>query len=227
MKSMENNLSTALSNSLTNEVETIVTAIVESGLDSVMADGILKEIPILSTAVSMYKAGNSFKEQHQIEKLASFVMALNNGIIDEEKRKHYKAAIKDAPKQRDQELKYILILVDRYINSDKAKMLAKLYLAYLDENIDWNTFSKASDVLDRLLPGDFQELEKCHWFDLEDSAVSDALLRLISLGLVVSHNKGAKAANTVGTIVIPDSTIKDYELTNFGQTFLRCLSEYD
>lgn len=225
MKAMEYNLSLALCDSMSNEVETIATSLLEVGLDAVMDDGILKEVPILSTAVSLYKIGTSIKERHQVKKLAAFVAGLNNGITDEEKREYYKSAVKDDPKKRNKELEYILVLIDRYIHSGKAGMLAKLYLAYLDEDIDWNTFSKAAEVLDRLLPGDFQELEGCFWTDLDDSDVSDGLLRLVSLGLVISHNKGAHVENTVGTLVIPDSTVKDYELTNFGRTFLWCLSE--
>ena len=224
-ETMENNLSTALSNSISNEVETTATALLEVGLDSIMDDGLIKEVPILSTAISLYKIGSSIKERHQVKKLASFVMALNNGITDEETQKYYRDAVKDNPKRRDQELEYILILIDRYIHSDKAEMLAKLYLNYLNGSIDWNTFSKASEVLDRMLPGDFQELENRFWLDLDDLYVSDSLLRLVSLGLVISHNKGTHVANTVGTLIIPDSTIKDYELTEFGSAFLRCLSE--
>ena len=40
---------------MSNEAETIATSLLEVGLDAVMDDGILKEVPILSTAVSLYK----------------------------------------------------------------------------------------------------------------------------------------------------------------------------
>ena len=222
---MDKNLSRALSESLSDEVSSLSTDLFEVGLDAVMDDGILKEVPILATAVSLYKIGNSLKERHYIKKLASFIALLNSGITNEKEREYYKSKVKDNPAVRDKELEYILILIDRYIHFDKAKKLAKLYLDYLDESIDWETFSKASEVLDRLLPGDFQELKKCFWNDLDDSNVSDALLRLVSLGLVISHNKGAHVENTSEMLVFPDSTVKDYELTIFGQTFLWCLSE--
>lgn len=219
---MDTELSLALSNSISEKVGSVATDLLEIGLDAVLEDGVLKEIPILSTMVSLFKIGNSVKERHDVRKLAAFVAALNNGIIDEEKRDYYKKIVRDNPAKRDKELEHILIIINRYVHINKAELLAKFYLAYLDEEIDWNSFSKAAEILDRLLPGDFQELENNSWSDLNDSDVSDSLLRLISLGLVITHSK---AVNVVaGTLVIPDAEIKDYELTIFGSMFLRYLS---
>ena len=64
---MEYNLSLALCDSMSNEAKTIATSLLEVGLDAVMDDGILKEVPILSTAVSLYKIGTSIKERHQVK----------------------------------------------------------------------------------------------------------------------------------------------------------------
>ena len=216
---MENDLSLALSNSISEEVGTIATDILEIGLDSIMDDGLLKEVPILSTAVSAFKIGKSVIERHYVQKLAAFISQMNKGIVDEKQRDYYKSTVKDNPKKRDKELEYILIIIDRYIHADKAKKLAKLYLSYLNNEIDWETFTKSSEILDRLLPGDYQELSLGFWPNLSDSEVSDSLLRLVSLGLVISHNKGAEVDNTVGKLIVPDSTVNDYELTRFGNAF--------
>ena len=220
---MEDNLSQALSNSISEETQSVAAELMEAGLDSVMDDGLLKEVPILSVAVSLYKIGHSIKERYYLRKLAAFINALNKNVYNEEERNNYKRKISDNPKQRDKELEYILILIDRYIHSDKADKLAKLYLVYLDGKITWSMFSKYAEILDRLLPGDYEEMHTCSWPALNDSDVSDSLLRLISLGLVISHDKGATFGNTVGELALPDPVIKDYELTDFGIVFLRCL----
>ena len=222
---MENELSNALINSISGNICTITTNIAEISLDSILKDGLLKDFPIVSTVVSLYKIGSSIKDRHDIRNLAAFVLAFNNGITDDEKKEHYKSVINSDQKQRNRELEYILILLDRYIHYDKAEMLAKLYLAYLDGKIDWTTLAKAAEVLDRLLPSDYPELLNQCWPDLDDSDVPDSLLRLISLGLVISHSKGATVNNTVGSIVLPAEKKKDYELTGFGKTLLQYLSE--
>lgn len=57
-------------------------------------------------------------------------------------------------------MNYIIIILDRYINHNKTKWLARLYLAYLDEIITWREFLVYSEVIDVLLPGDEEFL--CH-----------------------------------------------------------------
>jgi hypothetical protein len=222
---MENNLSLALSNSISTEASSIATNLLEIGLDSIMEEGLLKEVPILSTVVSLFKIGQSIKDRHQIKKLLNFIVALNNGIIDEEKREYYKNVVKDDPQKRKKELEYILISIDRYINSNKAQLLAKFYLAYLDQKIDWNFFAKASEILDRFLPGDYDTLQERSWTAIDDIQVSDSLIRLMSLGLVIVHNNSSNYNYVIdSSISIPISKRKDYELTELGENFLECLS---
>ena len=217
-------LAPAMYESITDEVSDILCDIAEMGLDAIMDDAFLREIPFLSTAVSLYRIGTSIRDRQYVKKLSAFILALNNGIVNDVQRKHYKAKVVDNPKRRNRELEYILILIDRYLHSDKAQNLAKLYLCYLDERISWHDFSKFAEVLDRLMPGDYTELCTGIWENVNDTDVSDNLLRLVSLGLVVSHNQGAKVDNTPGTLVFPDMTVKDYEITKFGRIFLECLS---
>lgn len=181
---MEKELSLALSNSISDEATEIATDLLEIGLDSILDDGLLKEVPILSTAVSLYKIGHSIKERHQLKKLAAFVAALNKGIIDEEKREYYRNAVKENARQRDKELEYILILIDRYIHSSKAELLAKLFLAYLDKSISWIEFAKYAEVLDRLLPGDLEFLLGPFPRVIQQGKIEDSVFRVSSLGLI-------------------------------------------
>ena len=104
-------------------------------------------------------------------------------------------------------------------------MLAKTYLAYLEKRISWVELTVFSEIIDRLLPGDYEELKKGNQLNISDKSVSDHLLRLIAMGLMVSHVKDVAVATTVGSISIPAQTEKDYEITAFGKTFLECLSE--
>ena len=55
---MSNNLSLALRDSINTEAGSIAANIAEIGLDSIIDDDMLREVPILSTAVSLYKLGS-------------------------------------------------------------------------------------------------------------------------------------------------------------------------
>ena len=55
-----------------------------------------------------------------------------------------------------------MIIVDRYVSYEKPRLLAALYLAYLDGNIEWTEFTTYAEVVDRLLPTDIALLRDTH-----------------------------------------------------------------
>ena len=128
----EQSLSSSFGESLKETMVDSVTDYVELGLDSVLEDGLLKDFPIAATIVALYKIGNSFKERHNLKKLYIFINEINKGIVSEEKLFQYKQKFEVNEKFRNQEIEYLLVLLDRYVNYDKPQMLAKIYLAYLD-----------------------------------------------------------------------------------------------
>ena len=215
----ENPLAISFRDSLTEEVSGCVTDFAEIGLDSVMEDGLLKEIPFLSTAVSLYRMGQSIRERNHIAKLAAFMTRINEGILSEEDRKRYQEKFQATAKFRDQELEYILI--DRYISKDKAKLLATLYLAYLDGRIDWNRFAEFSEIIDRLLPADFDCLFEfmCHGgVELEKTKIEIAsVLRLLAVGFVSQEQPAVNAL--LGMNKPRDSM--DYLITDYGREFVK------
>lgn len=220
MDNMDCELSLALSNSISGETLSSTADLLEVGLDSIMNDGLLKDIPVLSTAVSLYKIGRSLYERHYLKKLAGFVYALNQDVIDEKKREYYRKKITDNPESRNKELEHILVLIDRYIHVNKAELLATFYLSYLDGSISWLEFSKCAEIIDRLLPGDLEMLKEGAKQEINDDYVSDSLLRMEGLGLYVSHSRGVTITE-IGEdgIDFPDSKVKSYELTSFGKLF--------
>lgn len=213
-------LSLSFSDSLPENISGMVGEIAEIGIDSVMDEGLLKDIPFVSTAISIYNIGKSIRERHHIMKLKMFVEEFNQGIINDEQRIEYREKFRKNEKFRNQELHYILLILDRYIEPSKSQMLAKMYLAYLDEHIDWNEFRKYSEIIDRLLPGDYAELKKGNQYDLNHMNVTDSLLRLIAVGFVMEYSKEIEVATTLGNITIPPLSEKNYAITPFGMKFL-------
>lgn len=176
-------LTNALKDSISSEVSANATNLLEIGIDALMDDGILKEIPVVSAVVGVYKIGHSIRELHYIKKLTAFVLALNNGTANEKDKEFYQKALSESKKSRAKEIEHILILLERYIHIDQAEMLAKLYLAYLKESINWDEFARYSEVINRFLPGDSEYfMSNRSTYDLR-AAQDDRVLRLLSLGL--------------------------------------------
>lgn len=214
----EQSLALSFSNSLTEEVSGITGEYVELGLDALVEDGLFKDIPIVSTAVAVYRIGKSIRERHHIAKLISFLNEINKGIADEEKREKYREDFTTNEKFRNKELEYVLILIDRYIGFDKPQMLAKLYLAYLDAGIKWDEFTQYAEVIDRLLPGDIYLSSAGFKFA---RSKSDSQQRLAALGLMKGTVPNPNIDN--GVLSFSSSGL-NYEITKFGRTLLNILN---
>lgn len=219
----EKTLSVALSETLKSESVDCISSLAEIGLDSILEDGLFKDIPIVSTVISLYKIGNSLKDRYNLKKTLIFINEINNGIANEEKRLEYCAKFKNNDNFRNQEIEYLLVLIDRYISYDKPKMLAKIYLAYLDGVLTWEELTMYAEVVDRFIYGDLEMLKKGNQCDVPVEMIPDSLLRVISLGLVVEAEQPIHTTTTLGTITIPVPKEKNYILTEFGAKLLEIL----
>lgn len=222
----EQSLALSFSNSITEDVSGIIGDYAELGLDALVEDGLFKDIPIVSTAVAIYRIGNSIRERHHVAKLVSFLNEINKRIANEEKRQSYREKFASNEKFQNQELEYILILIDRYISFDKPQMLAKLYLAYLDGKIIWEEFTMYAEVIDRFLLLDCRTLisEATTFHTLRDSS-ADIILRLVALGLMVEDKsmsvsearKVIKGETKSASQMSSDSKKRKYRRTDFGR----------
>lgn len=228
----EQSLSLSFGNSLTEDVAGIVGEYAELGLDVLVEDGLLKDIPVVSTAVAVYKIGKSIHERHHIAKLISFLNEINKGIADEEQRQKYREKFNGNEKFRNKELEYILILIDRYISFDKPQMLAKLYLAYLDGEIIWEEFTMYAEVIDRFLLLDAGKLISSDEKTIVHRNIGDEyVLRLVALGLMTEitntsayeEEPNGSISMTLETLTRSISTDKIYRRTEFGNKLANIL----
>lgn len=213
----ENNyLVESFSNSIGADIAEFAGEALEFTLDSCAGeDGILKDIPFVGTALKFCNIASKAHEKHSFYKLRVFINAINTGTEEPGELKKRKSKFLSNTSFRKQELEYILILIDRYIGFEKPQMLAKLYLAYLDESINWTTFVKYAECIDRFLPGDQLMLDSTEIERAKYNDNYDAVSRLEALGLIgrkvevtpVYHEKeqNLEIKNT-----------DEYSLTGFG-----------
>ncbi len=228
-------LSDSLAITISQEGASILSDCAEIALDSILEDGLLKDVSFVSTAISLYHIGKSIHEREHIRKLASFLDEIRQHTLDEATREEYLRKLRENPKKRDKELEYALVIIDRYIGYDKPRMLAKMYLAYLREEIDWDEFAVFSEVIDRLLPNDYPALLDADYnFIAKDGLGSEPYLRLAALGMIYEQNGNPPYATygqgdnacylfNSGTISRAFSNEKAYKRTDFGNKFVRII----
>ena len=221
-----NNIYNSFVKSIGESSEIAISNCLELGLDALMEDSsIFKEIPFLSTAIAVYKIGHTVSEMHHIQQLSRFIDEINKGISDSEKIEKYKTKFQNKnEKEKNKELEYIILISSKYLDENKPRWLARIYIAYLDGIIDWQYFTSFSEVIDRFLPGDMETLMFGEYRDIENEKEKDSLLRLLSLGIYRTEFKSVSATNTPGTIRIPSANAKDYLLTEFGRKLKMCLN---
>lgn len=213
---MSEELANAFEDTLKEESLSVISDLAEVGIDSVMDDGALKDIPFLSTAIGLYKIGKTVWERHHIKQLALFVDAIKQGCANGEKRKKYIAKLRENKKYRNQELEFILVVLDSYLEYEKPEMLAKLYLAYLNGEINWDEFSSYAAILRSLIPADIMLLGKEETVKTNQSK-SAAALRLLSFGLVY-ENEGPLYPRDSEFDTVTDEQ-KLYAKTQYGKAF--------
>ena len=222
----EPSLALSFSDSLASNITDGIGEIVEVGLDTIMDEGILKEIPIVSTAISLYRFGDSIRERHHLKKLAVFIDQIRRSCPTEAKRQAYQEKFTSDAKFRNQELEYILILIDRFVSYDKPRMLARLYLAYLEGTIMWEEFTMYSEVVDRFLFLDCRTLTtESDRIIVPHNTGGEAVLRLVALGLmteVTDYSSYKQQPNghismTWDTLQRSISPDRVYKRTEFGE----------
>lgn len=62
--------------------ESVVADFAEIGIDSLLSDGVLKDIPFVNTVISVCKTGQNIRERNLIKQTVAFVNAFNSGTID-------------------------------------------------------------------------------------------------------------------------------------------------
>lgn len=164
----------------------------EVGLDNIVDNELVKEVPVIKTVVSVYKLGHTLRERSYVRKLAGFLNEISKGTVDNDKKEEYLRRITKNKAIFQHELEYVLILLDRFISEDKSKLLGRLYVARINEQINWIGFCQYSEVVDRLFIGDFECLhrdimENKNRNEFENSS----LQRLQGLGLVKPCEKAS------------------------------------
>lgn len=215
---VDDNLVVSFENSLGIDIAEFTGDAVEFGVDLCMDDGILKEIPFVGTAFKLYSIGSKVYDKHCFGKLYSFIATINSGNCSKKEQEKRRKKFVEDKSFRKQELEYLLILLDRYIGFEKPQQLAKLYLAYLDDKIDWITLTKYAEVVDRFLPGDKEFLlkERALYHTIA-VPIPDAFLRLAALGIYEEYMTDISAPTTLGRITIPAKQEKTFKTTGFGE----------
>ena len=213
--------------SLFNASEDVISDYLEIGIDSLMNEGVLKELPIVNTIVGVLKVGKNVHDRNLLKQTLTFINEFNNNQISDDKLQRYKITIETNPKRCEEELGRILLLLNNFIDKEKSVMLAKLFKAYVEKIVSWNEFCEYSEIINRLFIQDINLLKMIYNGTVSDTTNRSDLFRverLNSLGIIGLSFKSTRITSING---VQQENRQDSYLTmnNNGKKFMDIISK--
>lgn len=129
----------------------------EAVIDSILKDGLLKEIPIIGTVVGLFKVGISFRDRNYLKKIYKFLFELKD--ISQKDREEFSKSISASSKKVNDFFEKLLYLIDRLDDIEKAEIVGKLFSSLIKEKIKVDDFLRIASMIDKAFIGDLKYLD--------------------------------------------------------------------
>lgn len=136
------------------ELADIAEDFAELGVDSLFDNPVLKEIPLVKTAVSILKLSVSIKDRFEIKKQLAFIQQVNSGVASTGAVNKRRKAYQNREKWYYDEAELSVVYLSRHTRLEKVKIQAELYLDYINGVVDADEYLERLDVLDSLMLSD-------------------------------------------------------------------------
>jgi len=176
---MKNELEISLANSFAGSDLSAAANIAEVGLDAVLNEGVLREIPILGTIVGVSRAGGAIRDRIYLKKVARFLTALSTA--GELERESFMKNLGD----QDSRIRFsesVLMLIERADDIRKADLIGYLWASCARDEIKYSDAVRLCYMVNRAFYTDLEFLQNMKFgVQGEDTPIAEALF---SSGLV-------------------------------------------
>ena len=149
-KESKNTLEESFYKTISDPAFNITSDMIEIGIDNILDEGILKDIPIVNSLRSIVKAGFSISERLFLKKLSKFMVSSKTDR-NSEKFKNFIKKI-ESKNEKDELSLYLLELLDKTTEQIKIPLYSKLFDYIINNELDWNDFFHLSICLNNLHP---------------------------------------------------------------------------
>jgi hypothetical protein len=181
---------------------------IEAAIDSVTSNEAVAAIPVISTAFKVCKGIDDIRSRAFAAKLERFVSepSLQSAASKDAIARKVQASPDEAQKIGET----MFLVLDRFIDLDKPQLLAKVFVAYLDNVISAIDLQRLAQAIDLAFAPDLKQL-----IDADEMLITGRALPgegdhwkklLLTSGLVASISQGLHAIKMT------------YEITPLGQT---------
>jgi hypothetical protein len=143
-------LEAAFSRELINPSLDLAADYAEMGLDALSSSDLMKEVPVVKTAIALFKTGLAVRNWHFVRKILAFLKELHGDTSESEQAQAFRKQIDDDPDFLRKVAEHLLVMIDRSRDTEKAQILARLFRAHVHKHLTWDQFVDLSIVLDSL-----------------------------------------------------------------------------
>jgi len=162
-----------------NGAQDILSDMGELTLDSIIDNDTINQIPIIGTLRSVYKITNSISDYLFVQKLLKFLKELESLSTKEKNR--MKTKILKEEKFGKKVGETLLVIINKIDDNDKPKIIAKIFKAYINNEIDFQHFLKFSQIVNKSYLPDLLNLTN---FMIGQSFSNENSSSLLSMGLL-------------------------------------------
>src|SRR6266496_2194250 len=173
------------------DLQDVTIDLAETLADTLLNDGIIKDIPILATIIGLGKTGLNIKDRLFLKKIIYFISELKN--IPAEKRNELITKIDSSGKYRIKVGEKLLYIIDKCEDHTTSQYVAILFSAFLNEEINYPDFLRGSTIIQKLLVQDLEQFLETETKQLErkitqwDKGLSDFENSLITVGICSTY----------------------------------------
>ena len=227
-KKMEYQLIEPMIEHLTGDVIDLTQDYAEMALDTFLQPGMLQDVPVIGTALKLGRSILSIKDLIATRNYYVFISEMRKAAqadsILQKRIEEHLLTVENDPEKRQKEIEWLLLYIERYKEQEKAKYMANIYRAYLNNpvsGINWETATAFFEILDRILIQDICDFEKVFAKGASSQVFNDnsGLLRLSALGLLQYFNgrEEAYGHNKSGLAVVTSQGKLFYSIIKYGK----------
>lgn len=155
----DENLKGALLNSIFEYAVETTKSVSELGIDVIIEEGIIKNIPIVKSIYSLGKSGIALRDKILIKKLLSFITELRDGTLSDENLNEYKENLYSNVEDTQDKIEQTIAIIDSFNSNIKVKIYANFYKALISKDITWYEFDYLSNILNLYFLHDTTQLK--------------------------------------------------------------------
>ena len=192
------------------ELGSIASELSEVGLDQLLDEGFIKDLPVVGLIVKIFKAGLDIRDRIFVAKVAKFLFKLAE--TPEKHRSSFEEKVRNDPNLKKKVGQTLVLLLERLDDLEKPDMVGICFRYYLSSKISFIQFRRLSSAIDLAFIDDLKELVD---FKVERSGFIDVKESLARTGLVRFH--GSDVMGRGKEIV--------YVISPLGQLFLSIMTD--